>query len=52
MLPSPSTNNQYLQSSPLSIIVFINLTPCVPLSFKGEGEDVYERGFAPSNFPV
>jgi len=28
-------------------IMFINLTPFVPLSFKGEGEETLERGFAP-----
>ena len=27
--------------------LFIYLTPCVPLSFKGEGEDIKKRGFAP-----
>jgi hypothetical protein len=27
--------------------VFINLTPLIPLSFKGEGEETLERGFAP-----
>jgi len=26
--------------------VFIYLTPCVPLSFKGEGEENKKRGFA------
>ncbi len=26
---------------------FINLTPFIPLSFKGEGEEVLERGEAP-----
>jgi len=26
---------------------FINLTPFIPLSFKGEGEEVLEGGFAP-----
>ena len=25
----------------------INLTPFIPLSFKGEGEEILERGFAP-----
>jgi len=29
------------------IKLFINLTPCVPLSFKGEGEEILERGKAP-----
>jgi len=28
-------------------IMFINLTPFVPLSFEGEGEETLERGFAP-----
>jgi len=28
-------------------IMFINLTPFVPFSFKGEGEETLERGFAP-----
>jgi len=27
--------------------LFINLTPFIPLSFKGEGEEILERGFAP-----
>jgi hypothetical protein len=26
---------------------FIYLTPLFPLSFEGEGEEVFERGFAP-----
>jgi len=26
---------------------FINLTPFIPLSFQGEGEETLERGFAP-----
>jgi len=26
---------------------FIYLTPFIPLSFKGEGEEILERGFAP-----
>jgi len=30
--------------------LFIYLTPFVPLSFKGEGEDCV-RGFAPSIYP-
>ena len=30
-----------------TINYFINLTPFIPLSFKGEGEEVLERGFAP-----
>jgi len=25
----------------------IYLTPCIPLSFEGEGEEILERGFAP-----
>jgi len=28
--------------------VFINLTPFIPLSFKGEGEEIYMEGFHPS----
>jgi len=28
-------------------ILFINLTPLIPLSFKGEGEETLERGFTP-----
>jgi len=32
MLPGPAANNQYLQSSPLIRRLFINLTPCIPLS--------------------
>jgi hypothetical protein len=27
--------------------MFINLTPLIPLSFKEEGEEILERGFAP-----
>jgi len=27
--------------------LFINLTPLVPLSLKGEGEEIFERGKAP-----
>jgi hypothetical protein len=27
--------------------VFINLTPLIPLSFEGEGEETLERGEAP-----
>jgi len=27
--------------------LFINLTPFIPLSLKGEGEETFERGFAP-----
>jgi len=27
--------------------LFINLTPFIPLSLKGEGEEILERGFAP-----
>jgi len=29
-------------------ILFIYLTPCVPLSFKGEGEEIKKRGVSPS----
>jgi len=28
--------------------VFTNLTPYIPLSFKGEGEGIYREGFHPS----
>jgi len=28
--------------------VFTNLTPYIPLSFKGEGEEIYREGFHPS----
>jgi len=31
--------------------LFINLTPFIPLSFKGEGEEILERGEAPL-FPM
>jgi hypothetical protein len=34
------------------LILFINLTPLVPLSFKGDGEEILERGFASSFFLV
>jgi len=27
--------------------VFTNLTPFIPLSFKGEGEEIYREGFTP-----
>jgi len=27
--------------------LFIDLTPFIPLSLKGEGEEIFERGFAP-----
>jgi len=27
--------------------LFVNLTPFIPLSFGGEGEEIVERGFAP-----
>jgi len=27
--------------------IFINLTPFIPLSLKGEGEEILERGFTP-----
>jgi hypothetical protein len=29
-------------------LVFVDLTPLVPLSFKGEGEEILEEGFHPS----
>jgi len=32
--------------------LFINLTPGVPLSLKGEGEEILERGEAPSFYPL
>jgi len=25
-------------------LIFVNLTPLIPLSFKGEGEEILERG--------
>jgi len=28
-------------------IIFIDLTPFIPLSFQGEGEEILERGKAP-----
>ena len=28
--------------------MFTNLTPFIPLSFKGEGEEIYREGFHPS----
>jgi len=28
------------------------LTPFIPLSFKGEGEEILERGFAPLRLPA
>jgi hypothetical protein len=30
----------------------IYLTPCIPLSFKGEGEDFMKRGAAPLKLPI
>jgi hypothetical protein len=30
--------------------LFINLTPLIPLSFKGEGEEVLERGLRPLSY--
>ena len=32
-------------------MVYINLTPCIPLSFEGEGEVVVKRGYAPLWLP-
>jgi len=32
--------------------VFINLTPFIPLSLKGEGEEILERGFTPLKHPL
>jgi len=32
--------------------VFINLTPFIPLSFKGEGEGFKKRGWRPSKTPL
>jgi len=32
--------------------VFVYLTPFIPLSFKGEGEDIKKRGFAPLKHPL
>jgi len=32
--------------------MFNNLTPLVPLSFKGEGEELFLKGLAPSLFPL
>jgi len=35
------------------LLLFIfNLTPCIPLSFKGEGEGFIKRGFAPLKHPI
>jgi len=34
-------------STIIAISRFIDLTPCVPLSFKGEGEEILERGETP-----
>jgi len=31
--------------------LFINLTPFIPLSLKGEGEEILERGEAPLSPP-
>jgi hypothetical protein len=33
---------------PCNLRVFINLTPFIPLSFKGEGKEIYREGFHPS----
>jgi len=32
--------------------LFINLTPFIPLSTLGEGEDIKKRGFAPLRLPI
>jgi len=32
--------------------LFIYLTPLIPLSFKGEGEETLEGGFAPLRHPL
>jgi len=32
------------------IRLFIDLTPFIPLSLKGEGEETLERGFAPLTY--
>ncbi len=31
----------------IRLVLVIYLTPCVPLSFKGEGEVLGKRGYAP-----
>ena len=36
-----------LLQSDKKFIPFTNLTPFIPLSFKGEGEEIIERGEAP-----
>jgi hypothetical protein len=36
------------QPSVPNFIGFIYLTPCIPLSFEGEGEDILEEGLRPS----
>jgi len=33
-------------------MIYIYLTPLIPLSFKGEGEDTKKRGEAPLRHPV
>ncbi|PIZ27188.1 MAG: hypothetical protein COY46_00980, partial [Chloroflexi bacterium CG_4_10_14_0_8_um_filter_46_9] len=35
------------QKSKGKVRVFTNLTPFIPLSFKGEGEEIYREGFHP-----
>jgi len=32
--------------------LFIYLTPCIPLSFKGEGDGIFLRGFAPLGLTI
>ncbi|MCL0091867.1 hypothetical protein M1N59_01205 [Dehalococcoidales bacterium] len=32
--------------------MFINLTPFIPLSFKGEGEDLFLKGLRPFKLPL
>jgi len=50
---SPSRVKKYFLSHILALrgktfyIEVIYLTPFIPLSFKGEGEEILERGFAP-----
>jgi hypothetical protein len=41
----------YLYDLRHSDIRLSNLTPLVPLSFKGEGEDKKKRGYAPLTLP-
>ena len=41
----------FWMTSVIIFIIFINLTPCVPLSLKGEGDEYVLKGFHPFKPP-